>query len=151
MSEQNMTSEIVSLRNENAVLKEELALANQQLEWFRRQIYGNSPSRVNKSLNDVLQPNKKTRYTSMDSSTGIFNVAGFTCHENYNLEFEHFVPSQLHDAISHTGGASHLVSEISHIKNITHLFVRSGVSTGVNMLADGEKALRSALFDQKRV
>ena len=35
MSEQNMTSEIVSLRNENAVLKEELALANQQLEWFR--------------------------------------------------------------------------------------------------------------------
>ena len=116
-------------------------------EMFRRQIYGNSPSRVNKSLNDVLQPNKKTRYTSMDSSTGIFNAAGFTCHENYNLEFEHFVPSQLHDAISHTGGASHLVSEISHIKNITHLFVRSGVSTGVNMLADGEKALRSALFD----
>ena len=147
MSEQNMTSEIVSLRNENAVLKEELALANQQLEWFRRQIYGNSLSRVNKSLNDVLQPNKKTRYTSMDSSTGIFNAAGFTCHENYNLEFEHFVPSQLHDAISHTGGASHLVSEIIHIKNITHLFVRSGVSTGVNMLADGEKALRSALFD----
>ena len=29
----------------------------------------------------------------MDSSTGIFNAAGFTCHENYNLEFEHFVPS----------------------------------------------------------
>lgn len=57
---------------------------------LRRQIYGNSPSRVNKSLNDVLQPNKKTRYTSMDSSTGIFNAAGFTCHENYNLEFEHF-------------------------------------------------------------
>ncbi len=28
MSEQNMTSEIASLRNENAVLKEELALAN---------------------------------------------------------------------------------------------------------------------------
>ena len=40
MSEQNMTSEIVSLRNENAVLKEELALANQQLEWFRKQIFG---------------------------------------------------------------------------------------------------------------
>lgn len=29
MSEPNMTSEIVSLRNENAVLKEELALTNQ--------------------------------------------------------------------------------------------------------------------------
>ena len=40
MSEQNMTLEIVSLRNENAVLKEELALATQQLEWFRRQIFG---------------------------------------------------------------------------------------------------------------
>ena len=40
MSEQNMTSEIVSLRNENAVLKEGLALANQQLEWFRKQIFG---------------------------------------------------------------------------------------------------------------
>ena len=40
MSEPNMTSEIVSLRNENAVLKEELALANQQLEWFRKQIFG---------------------------------------------------------------------------------------------------------------
>ena len=40
MSEQNMTSEIVSLRNENAVLREELALANQQLEWFRKQIFG---------------------------------------------------------------------------------------------------------------
>lgn len=40
MSEQNMTSEIVSLRNENDVLKEELALANQQLEWFRKQIFG---------------------------------------------------------------------------------------------------------------
>ena len=40
MSEQNIASEIVSLRNENAVLKEELALANQQLEWFRRQIFG---------------------------------------------------------------------------------------------------------------
>ena len=40
MSEQNMTSEIVSFRNENAVLKEGLALANQQLEWFRRQIFG---------------------------------------------------------------------------------------------------------------
>lgn len=36
MSEQNITSEITSLRNENAVLKEELALANQQLEWFRK-------------------------------------------------------------------------------------------------------------------
>lgn len=40
MSEQNITSEITSLRNENAVLKEELALANQQLEWFRKQIFG---------------------------------------------------------------------------------------------------------------
>ncbi|WP_043550619.1 hypothetical protein [Ruminococcus albus] len=40
MSEPNMTSEIVSLRNENAVLKEELALANQQLAWFRKQIFG---------------------------------------------------------------------------------------------------------------
>ena len=40
MYEQNMTSEIVSLRNENAVLKEELALANQQLDWFRKQIFG---------------------------------------------------------------------------------------------------------------
>ncbi len=40
MSEQNMTAEIVSLRNENAVLKEAPALANQQLEWFRKQIFG---------------------------------------------------------------------------------------------------------------
>ena len=40
MSEQNITSEIASLRNENAVLKEELALANQQLEWFRKQVFG---------------------------------------------------------------------------------------------------------------
>ena len=40
MSEQNMTSEIASLRNENAVLNEELALANQQLEWFRKQVFG---------------------------------------------------------------------------------------------------------------
>ena len=40
MSEQNITSEITSLRNENAVLKEELALSNQQLEWFRKQIFG---------------------------------------------------------------------------------------------------------------
>ena len=40
MSEQNMTLEIASLRNENAMLKEELALANQQLEWFRKQVFG---------------------------------------------------------------------------------------------------------------
>ena len=40
MSEQNMSSEIASLRNENAVLREELALANQQIEWFRKQIFG---------------------------------------------------------------------------------------------------------------
>ncbi|ADU22801.1 hypothetical protein [Ruminococcus albus] len=45
MSEPNMTSEIVSLRNENAVLKEELALANQQLAWFRKQIFGRKQSR----------------------------------------------------------------------------------------------------------
>ena len=39
MSKQNMTLEIVTLRNENTVLKEELALANQQLEWFRKQVF----------------------------------------------------------------------------------------------------------------
>jgi transposase len=35
-----MKSEIVSLRNENAVLKEELALVQQQLEWLRKQVFG---------------------------------------------------------------------------------------------------------------
>lgn len=40
MSKQNMTLEIATLRNENAILKEELALANQQLEWFRKQVFG---------------------------------------------------------------------------------------------------------------
>jgi hypothetical protein len=37
MSEQNMTLEIASLRNENAVLKEELALANAPPHLFSMQ------------------------------------------------------------------------------------------------------------------
>ena len=37
---ENIVQENSALRNENAVLKEELALANQQLEWFRKQIFG---------------------------------------------------------------------------------------------------------------
>ena len=45
-----MTSEIVSLRNENAVLREELALANQQLEWFRKQIFGRKTEQTSDEL-----------------------------------------------------------------------------------------------------
>ena len=43
MSEQiyeNMARENNALRDEIAVLKEELALANEQIEWFKRQIFG---------------------------------------------------------------------------------------------------------------
>lgn len=40
MSEQNMSSEIAALRSKVNVLEEELALANQQLEWFRKQVFG---------------------------------------------------------------------------------------------------------------
>ena len=43
MSEQiyeNMARENNALRDEIAVLKEELALANEQIKWFKRQIFG---------------------------------------------------------------------------------------------------------------
>ena len=43
MSEQvyeNIKQENSVLRNENAMLKEEPSLANQQLEWFRKQVFG---------------------------------------------------------------------------------------------------------------
>ncbi|SEK64246.1 hypothetical protein [Ruminococcus albus] len=64
MSEQNMTSEIVSLRNENAVLKEELALANhgsesryseekrsrQLLSWKKNSVFSYRCSGKKKSL-----------------------------------------------------------------------------------------------------
>ena len=40
MSEQNLAQENEALRSKVNVLEEELALANQQLEWFRKQIFG---------------------------------------------------------------------------------------------------------------
>ncbi|ADU23004.1 hypothetical protein [Ruminococcus albus] len=58
MSEQNMTSEIVSLRNENAVLRDELALANQQLEWFRKQIFGRKTEQTSVVMVIISLPGK---------------------------------------------------------------------------------------------
>ena len=104
---------------------------------LRGEIYGKPSSKVNDTLNDALHTDG-VRYTSMSidkkspKSNGIYNVAGFTAHENYNLKYEHLVPHDLHNIISHTGGASHLANEIRQIKNINHLFMRSGFSTAVN-------------------
>ncbi|MCR5019451.1 hypothetical protein [Ruminococcus sp.] len=98
---------------------------------IRNEIYGNAGSRVNTTLNDVFGTNG-VRYTSTSKKTGLFNSSGFTAHENYNMMYEHFVPTELHDIISHSGGTSHLVNEISKIRNIDHLFMRSGVSTLIN-------------------
>jgi hypothetical protein len=125
---------------------------------LRGEIYGKPSSRVNDTLNGALKTDG-VRYTSMSidkkrpNSNGIFNVQGFTAHENYNMMYEHFVPSELHNfidspgGINHTGGIAHLKSEIRMIRNIDHLFVRSGVSTGINLLAAGESELRSYLFE----
>ncbi len=104
---------------------------------LRREIYGNPSSRANVTLNNTLNTDG-VRYTSSGinkskpQNNGIYNIAGFTAHENYNLKFEHFVPTDLHHLISHDGGASHLVNEIRKIKNIDHLFVRSGITTLIN-------------------
>ena len=58
MSEQNVENivqENSALRNENAVLKEELALANQQLEWFRRQIFGRKTEQTSVVMDGGVQ------------------------------------------------------------------------------------------------
>ena len=40
INEQSMSQENAALRSRVSVLEEELALAQQQLEWFRKQIFG---------------------------------------------------------------------------------------------------------------
>ena len=39
---QSEKEEITALRNENAMLKEELALIQQQMDWLKKQLFGRS-------------------------------------------------------------------------------------------------------------
>ena len=52
---ENIVQENSALRNENAVLKEELALANQQLEWFRKQIFGRKTEQTSVIMDGGVQ------------------------------------------------------------------------------------------------
>ena len=52
---ENIVQENSALRNENAVLKEELALANQLLEWFRKQIFGRKTEQTSVIMDGGVQ------------------------------------------------------------------------------------------------
>ena len=92
---------------------------------LRSEIYGKSSSRANSALSKI-QSNSVKQYQSL----------GFTFHENYNMLTEHIVPTELHDLIKHTGGVSHLKSEIKKIKYIDKVLIR-GIGIGTtNLVSD---------------
>ncbi|MDO4945775.1 MAG: IS66 family transposase [Ruminococcus sp.] len=55
MSEQKLAQENAALRSKVDVLEEELALANQQLEWFRRQIFGRKTEQTSVIMDGGVQ------------------------------------------------------------------------------------------------
>ena len=55
MREQNLAQENAALRSKVNVLEEELALANQQLEWFRKQIFGRKTEQTSVIMDGGVQ------------------------------------------------------------------------------------------------
>ena len=55
INEQSMSQENAALRSRVSVLEEELALAQQQLEWFRKQIFGRKTEQTSVILDGGVQ------------------------------------------------------------------------------------------------
>lgn len=75
---------------------------------LRNSIYGNKGSRVNRILNNGLDPSSQDYVwftSSGKSSSGQYNLMGFTAHENFNLTQENIVPTLIHNSGKGGNGA----------------------------------------------
>ena len=145
MSEQNIENivqENNALRSQVNVLKEELALANQQLEWFRKQIFGrkteqtsvimdggvqlsmtedeeeNSPEKPEETITVPEHKRKKKRtYDDWMNSLPVEEIDHTVDHpvcEICGAEMEELTPEKAYDELVYTPAKYHIRRHIVH-------------------------------------
>ncbi len=69
---QSVTEEITALRNENAMLKEEPALIQQQMEWMKKQIFGRKTEQTSVIMDDGSQLSMFSEETDKAAHVKVF-------------------------------------------------------------------------------